>query len=62
MADAVYISLADAASRTGMSRWTLYHWIGEGKLTDSRGLRCIGARRMLEWLVFKEAIDRGEFA
>lgn len=59
---AVYVSLATAASRTGMSRWTLYHWIGERKVTEERGLRRMGARRMIEWCIFKAAIDRGEFA
>lgn len=57
-----YVSLKQAAVRAGLSKWTLYHWIAQGRLTQARGLRRLGARCNIEWAVFKAAIDRGEFA
>jgi predicted DNA-binding transcriptional regulator AlpA len=58
---AVYITLAEAARLSSLSRHTLYHWIRDGKLNKSSGLRRAGSRHMIEWLLFKAAIDAGEF-
>ena len=62
LSDPVYVTLAAAARLSSMSRHTLYHWIRDGKLNQKTGLRKAGSRRMIEWLVFKAAIDAGEFA
>ncbi len=62
LSDPVYITLAAAARLSSMSRHTLYHWIRDGRLNKKTGLRKVGSRQMVEWSVFKSAIDGGEFA
>ena len=59
--DPVYVTLDEAARRSSLSRSTLYHWIRDKKLDKNTGLRKVGSRRMIEWVVFKAAIDAGTF-
>lgn len=61
LSDPVYVTLAAAARLSSISRHTLYHWIRDGKLNKNTGLRKVSSRRMIEWIVFKAAIDAGTF-
>jgi excisionase family DNA binding protein len=56
----VYITVKQCAARVGLSYWTIYHWIADGKLTNERGLRHAGRSVRIEWRVFKDALDRGK--
>ena len=58
--EAPYVNVKQCAARVGLSYWTLYHWIAEGKLTRERGLRYAGRNVRIEWEVIKESLDRGE--
>jgi predicted DNA-binding transcriptional regulator AlpA len=58
--DPIYVNVKQCAARIGLSYWTLYHWIAEGKLTRERGLRYAGRSVRIEWRVFKSSLDRGE--
>jgi len=55
-----YLTLREVADLIGYSRWTLYHWIREGRLTPDHGLRRIGRSVRVEWSVFKAAWYRGD--
>jgi excisionase family DNA binding protein len=55
-----YITVKQCAARVGLSYWTIYHWIADGKLTTERGLRHAGRSVRIEWRVFKDALDHGE--
>lgn len=57
-----YLTLREAADRARLSRHTLYKWIETGRLTETRGLRKLGTRRLINWIAFAEAIERGDFA
>jgi hypothetical protein len=46
----------------GLSHWTLYKWIRDARLNQARGLRRLGSRRLIDWPVFKAAIEAGEFS
>jgi predicted DNA-binding transcriptional regulator AlpA len=61
LSEPVYVTLDEAARRSSLSRSTLYHWIRDKKLNKNTGLRKVGSRRMIEWVVFKAAIDAGIF-
>ena len=56
----LYLTVKQCGARIGLSYWTIYHWIGDGKLTSERGLRHAGRSVRIEWRVFKDALDRGE--
>jgi hypothetical protein len=56
---AVCLSVKQAAARIGLSPWTLYHWIENGKLDEARGLRRLGRRRLIDWQVFQICLERG---
>lgn len=58
----VLISLNATAKQCGLKRKTLYNWVENGKLREEHGLRRWGKRWRVEWVVFKECFDRGEFA
>lgn len=58
---AEYLTIRQTAARIGYSYWTLYHWIGDDKLTRDRGLRRNGRSIRIEWAVFKVCYDRGDF-
>lgn len=57
----LYVTLRYLSSLTGISVHTLRHWIQHGRLNQSRGLRAAGRRWLVEWAVFKAALDSGEF-
>ena len=52
----------ETAKRCGLRPKTLYEWKRLGKLRAEHGLRLIGRKVMLEWLIFKACLDRDEFA
>jgi hypothetical protein len=58
----LYVSLDVVAARSGLSRWTLYHWIADGKLTATHGLTRAGRKHLVKWAVFVQAFARGDFA
>ncbi len=55
-----FLTAEQCAARLQMSRWTIYHWISDGKLDVAKGLRRVGRRRLIDWNVFKAAIERGD--
>jgi excisionase family DNA binding protein len=55
-----YITVKQCAARIGLSYWTIYHWIADGKLTNERGLRHAGRSVRIGWRVCRDALDRGE--
>ena len=62
LSEPVYFTLAQVAGLTNIEIKTLYDWIYHGKLNEARGLRRIGNKRLVEWAIFKAAIDQGDFA
>ncbi len=58
----VFLTPMQCATRLHLSRWTIYHWISDGKLDSAQGLRRVGGRRLIEWTALKAAIERGDFA
>jgi excisionase family DNA binding protein len=58
----LFLTPGQCAAQLQLSRWTIYHWIGDGKLAESHGLRRIGRRWLIEWSVLKAAIDRGDLS
>jgi excisionase family DNA binding protein len=56
----VFLTTEQCAARLQMSRWTIYHWISDGKLDTAKGLRRVGRRRLIDWDALKAAIERGD--
>jgi excisionase family DNA binding protein len=56
------IDLAEAARRLGCERDTLYNWIYANKLRAEHGLKKIGSRWRLNWLIFYRCVEQGEFS
>lgn len=59
--EAVYLTLKQLSLRTGLSVHTLRHWVQSGRLNQGNGLRSAGSKWLVEWAVFKAALDKGEF-
>jgi excisionase family DNA binding protein len=55
-----FVTAPQCATLLHLSRWTIYHWISDGKLGVAQGLRRVGRRRLIDWDVLKAAIERGE--
>jgi len=55
-----FVTAPQCATLLHMSRWTIYHWISDGKLGVAQGLRRVGRRRLIDWNVLKAAIERSE--
>jgi excisionase family DNA binding protein len=58
----LFLTPAQCAAQLQLSRWTIYHWIGDRKLAESHGLRRIGRRWLIDWALLKAAIDRGDLS
>ncbi len=58
--ETLFLTPLQCATRLQLSRWTIYHWIGDGKLAECHGLRRLGRRWLIDWVILKSAIDRGE--
>jgi len=57
----IYLNLRQLAARTGLSIHSLRHWIYDGRLTHEKGLRLANGRWLVEWSIFKAALDAGRF-
>jgi len=57
----LYLNLRQLAAKAGLSIHSLRHWIYDGRLTHEKGLRLANGRWLVEWAVFKAAIDAGQF-
>jgi hypothetical protein len=57
----LYLNLRQLAGKTGLSIHSLRHWIYDGRLTHDQGLRVANGRWLVEWAVFKAALDAGQF-
>lgn len=55
------LTVKETAAKIGISTWTMYHWIESGKLDEARGLRRLGRRRLIDWHVFYNCSQLGEF-
>jgi hypothetical protein len=59
--DRALVTVPTAAANLGFKAKTLYNWIESEKLRQEHGLRHFGKRWRIDWAVFKECCDRGEF-
>ena len=50
------VNVRIAASRMGVSRWTVYHWTRTGLLESVK----LGRRRLFELAVLEEFVERGK--
>jgi hypothetical protein len=57
----LYYNLRQLSAKTGLSIHSLRHWIYDGRLTHEKGLRLANGRWLVEWTVFKAALDAGQF-
>jgi hypothetical protein len=58
-----YISIDEAARRSGVAPKTLYNRISQGTLTSEQGLCRNGRRRLINWPIFEAKVlnaDSGE--
>lgn len=56
------ISIAQAAALCGLKAKTLYEWKRLGRLRAEHGVRIVGSRVMIQRAIFRECLNRGEFA
>jgi hypothetical protein len=55
-----FLTPMQCAAKLQLSRWTIYQWIGGGKLGTEQRLRPLGCKRMIDWNALKGAIERGD--
>lgn len=47
------VTVPDAETRVGVSRYTLYKWLDEGHITGVK----VGRKRLIDWASLKAHID-----
>jgi hypothetical protein len=55
-----YLSIVEAARRSGVAPKTLYNRISQGTLTSEQGLCRNGRRRLINWPIFEAKVLNAE--